>query len=486
MPQDATTALRHAVPTLVAAAAAMPREIELAEDRARLEGAAARGYFFPDEEELVRLRYAQYLALRGAMVETLSGLEAHVGRHAVDLPGWRHRLPVFATAFAAACILDRADRYLVGLASECSVVWKKLDEEDRANGIPRKTFTRIYKQHSHPRTLTRLVLALEFYRRQRDEIRALAADPVVGPVVSLLLDEEPWMDGRVRRAVRRRAAYRWFSFLRRHRSAWKKVLFGIFEVSGRTVADLRVPGVKRRGEPKRVDAAAQQELQQLLEPGDVVVTRHDDALSNLFLPGFWPHVALFLGQNQNGEALAEPNSPSPIAGPCFLEAKADGVRVRPYEETLQVDALLVLRPPLQPADVRKALERALSHAGKGYDFLFDFRTADRLVCTEVAYRGYHGIGPVAFELREVGGRLCLPAEEFISQAMSCGFELVAAVGLGGREASTAGGREACTAGGGGRFDAPGGPPAKRASRVLVGAAARQAFEQCGAGSQAAV
>ena len=52
-----------------------------------------------------------------------------------------------------------------------------------------------------------------------------------------------------------------------------------------------------------------------------------------------------------------------------------------------------------------------------------------MVCTEVIYRGFHGIGPVKFHLEEVGGRLCLPAEELLDQAMECGFRIIATAGL---------------------------------------------------------
>jgi hypothetical protein len=123
--------------------------------------------------------------------------------------------------------------------------------------------------------------------------------------------------------------------------------------------------------------------------------------------------------------------PKDETGAWFLESKKDGVKVRPAGETLAVDALVVLRPPLGGEELGTALRRSLGHRGKPYDFLFDFRTADRLVCTEVVYRGFHGIGPVRFGLRDVGGRLCLPAEEFLDQALDCGFQLVLTAGLAG-------------------------------------------------------
>jgi hypothetical protein len=54
-----------------------------------------------------------------------------------------------------------------------------------------------------------------------------------------------------------------------------------------------------------------------------------------------------------------------------------------------------------------------------------------MVCTEVIYRGFHGTGPVRFHLKEVGGRLCLPAEEFLDQAMDGGFRIIVTGGLRG-------------------------------------------------------
>jgi len=413
---------------MLAASGALPAHEELAAELACVAAASERGYFLPDEDEFIRLRYSQYLGLRAAMLETLAEMAEAAGRDAVE---WRNRLPVFAAAFAAACVLVRADRYLVELAAGRPVVWKKLDEEDLRAGIPRKTFTGIYKAVSDPVNLQRFLLAADFYQKHREEIRSLARDPLLGPVVGLLSEEEPRIERRRRDALKRLVSYRWFSFLRRNRSAWKQVMFGLFEVSGRAVAELRQPGVKPPGAPKRIGGDLRMEILEQLRPGDVFVTRHDDALSNLFLPGFWPHAALYLGTDEDLAGMGIPIPTEEGEGPWFLESKKDGVRIRPAAETMAVDALVVLRSPLEAGKTMEAIGRAVCHVGKPYDFLFDFRTADRLVCTEVIYRGFHGIGPVSFHLEEVGGRLCLPAEEFLNQAMGCGFQIIACAGLAG-------------------------------------------------------
>ncbi len=413
---------------VLAAAAAMPERGDLAAELERVEAAAARGYFLPDEEELIRARYWQYLGLRAALLGTLEELASLAGRDALE---WRDRLPVFATAFAAACVLMRKDRFLVDLAATRPVVWKKLDEEDPRSGIPRKTFTAVYRSVSDPANGRRFLEAADFYQKQRGAIRALGEDPRMGPVVDLLSAEEPWIERRRRDVMKRVVSYRWFSFLRRNRSAWKQVMAGLFEASGRAVAELRQPGIKAAGAPKRITAELQHAVLQKARPGDVFVTRHDDALSNLFLPGFWPHAALYLGSAAEMERLGIRPPAGEVGGIWFLEAKKDGVLIRPAGETLQVDAFVVLRPPLEGGELADGLLRAASHVGKPYDFLFDFRTADRMVCTEVVYRGFHGVGPVRFHLEEVGGRLCLPAEDMLNQAMDCGFRIIASAGLNG-------------------------------------------------------
>ncbi len=58
----------------------------------------------------------------------------------------------------------------------------------------------------------------------------------------------------------------------------------------------------------------------------------------------------------------------------------------------------------------------MSYGGKRYDFVFDFRQADRLVRTEVVYRSYQAGAGVPFELEEHAGRLCLSAEFLMNQA----------------------------------------------------------------------
>ena len=47
---------------------------------------------------------------------------------------------------------------------------------------------------------------------------------------------------------------------------------------------------------RSVNAQIRNDLAEILKPGDVLITRHDLVLTNLFLPGYWPHAALYIGK----------------------------------------------------------------------------------------------------------------------------------------------------------------------------------------------
>lgn len=383
-----------------------------------------RGYFTPSEDEQIRSAYATYLATRASLIDVVAALEPECRSAADD---WRLRRPAFAVTLAAAALLAQGSRRALSLGKQSRLLRKKLDEPDPHRGVPAKTFARLYQAATTPHRLAKLYEALVWFRENRAAFDSSTDFPELREILTLL-DSNPAAGLSPRLLLRDRLRYRWFSFRRRNHSAWKKSVFELFRFSGSMIADLRQPGVKPEA-AKRVTRELSDSILRLARPGDIFITRHDDALSNLFLPGFWPHAALFLGseaqRREHGIFLG------PVTDPArFLEAKKDGVLLRPADDTLAVDALIVLRPPLGCPEIAAALDQALSHTGKLYDFVFDFRTSDRLACTEVIYRTYHDCGTLQFQLKEVSGRLCLPAEELINQALDQGFKVVLACGIG--------------------------------------------------------
>ncbi|MFK7960710.1 MAG: YiiX/YebB-like N1pC/P60 family cysteine hydrolase [Phycisphaerales bacterium] len=445
--------------------------------------AAERGWFRPEEAALLRRRYAIYLTARnalhgvihecrprtwwvlheagdprrteGALATGGGAVERGVpGEHAIpvgrDLPGERdipgvhgglveHAIPGdvpdpfmvrFAIAWTGACMLVRAARELVETFGVHPVVRRKLDEPSAELRIPRGCYRRIRRSLTHPLNAWRLAAGLRLADQQRDRLNAALALPELSPVAGFLAGAEPATRLSARRYVLSRLRYRGWSVARRGRSALRQGLFSAMRTSGSLVADLAVPGRRR---PLRADV--RREVIDALEPGDVLVTRHEAAVSNFFLPGTWPHAALHLGPREwleeaKGDAAIPPGPHLRWREPNrVLEARKDGVRLRALDDTLSVDAVVVLRPHLGADERADGLVRALAHEGKPYNFDFDFFNDDRLVCTEVVFRAYDGLGSLRFRLTERFGRPTLSAEDLVTAAVrEAGFDLVLVAG----------------------------------------------------------
>ena len=179
-----------------------------------------------------------------------------------------------------------------------------------------------------------------------------------------------------------------------------------------------------------------EEMRSHLEPGDVLLERRNWYLSNVGIPGFWPHAALYLGTYE--ECAAFFDTPEvrdylathgwqsvaeafEAAHPTFqkifqqnnrevLEAKAEGVLLTRLLESACADYVAAIRPNLSRLERFKALLIAVHHYGKPYDYSFDFVTDSALVCSELIYKTYKSFLPLP--LTSFAGHLIVPATSF--------------------------------------------------------------------------
>ncbi len=224
--------------------------------------------------------------------------------------------------------------------------------------------------------------------------------------------------------------------------AWFPIQSGVAEWMGDTK-------VYRRGKCL-ITQEQLHELQPKLQPGDVLLIRHDWYLSNIGLPGFWPHAALYIGTPQerttyfnDGETSSWVRSQKVASGsfedllrlrsgsayeqslvakenklPRILEAISEGVSLTALEQAADADSVVVLRPRLSKVEKATAIARAFHYAGRPYDFNFDFRTDSELVCTELVFKAYEpaqAMRGLRFPLVEMLGRPVLPANEIARQ-----------------------------------------------------------------------
>jgi hypothetical protein len=215
-------------------------------------------------------------------------------------------------------------------------------------------------------------------------------------------------------------------------AAWFPMQKGVSEWMGDTK-------VRRKGNhlisAKQIDAMGKR-----LQPGDILFERHEWYLSNLGLPGFWTHVAFFVGTaderrayfndlevrewvkglgvaDGDFESLLRQRYPSAYSSSTIqkedkhpariLEAISEGVSFTSLEYTGSADSIGVIRPRLSKREKAQAIMRAFHYSGRPYDFNFDFQTDSALVCSELIFKAYEpggGMQGLRFPVSEVLGR----------------------------------------------------------------------------------
>ena len=408
-------------------------------EHASIEKAIARGYFLPEEDDHLWSLISRYLTIRGGFWEIIEDMSSHFSdniENVTTLDDWRH----FLLGYAASCQAVRMARILIDDLAKHRLVQRKINEGSPQNRIPRKVFTSIYRSLSDTDNAIKIQYMMNLVEANREFINTLSDDKYVSEIVKNLEQLESTLNPSQLSFLKLRMRYLWHALTRRFAVTKQITSFFILENAGRVIADIGI------AESSRITAEIQAELEKILQPGDVMITRHDFVASNLFLPGYWPHAALYIGSEDERKALdidIDKEIAERWSGEVkTLEAQKDGVLFRSLNETLEVDEVIILRPDLSREELAKALSRICVHEGKGYNFDFDFFRSDQLVCTEVIYRAYDGLGDIKFNLVERVGRLSLSAEDILDMAVQKrGFNVVAAVGFEGCRTQVITGKE---------------------------------------------
>lgn len=402
--------MSDAIAGLIVAATQLEED---APSAAQLAAIVARGEFRPAEDEAIGFWFARFLTTRENLWAIIEEIRAVLDRP-VPIVGTQKELRMFLVGYAAVCLLVRIDRLLLKVADH-SLVQRKLNEAFPEYRIPRKQFTTIYSGFVDQSNVLAIRDAMQFARKHRRELSQLQDDPDVGYIARQLPELEAALNPSAISHLKRAVRYVSHKWRRRGVAGAEKTFATVLEGFGRAASEFC------ERDNKRVTAAVLASIQAFLEPGDVIVTRHAKALTNLFFPGFWPHAALYVGTVEQriaaGISVESDKAERWIGDIAVLEAQKDGVRLRPLAETLSVDAFVILRPNLKRPTIAQAIQRSMLHEGKKYNFDFDFFNSDRVVCTEVIYRAYDGLEDLEFPLFERAGRKTLSAEDLLDFAL---------------------------------------------------------------------
>ncbi len=396
---------------------------ELKIEAQRLSGtvqARDRAYFTPSEEEQTKALFISYLQTRAALLDLVFSLHDYVESSPEE------EYEAFVVGYAGAILLVDAARFMVESYGDSDVIVRKLNEADSRFRIEPGTFDEIRRSMTDPLNAWRLYQANSYFDEHESHVRQIANQRQWHAVIDVV-DQ---LGARVRVSPREYAEAR--ARVRANQLvdavtelAASRLLYGLQEMFSRMASDISVSPRHASHLPPDV----RRQLDELLQPGDVLVTRKEHALTNYFLPGYWPHAALYLGDSAtltdrgfNRHAHVRNRWPEFHSLDAdeprrVLEALKDGVWLRSLTSPASSDAIAVIRPSIDEAAIIDALARALAHEGKPYDFDFDFTRSDRMVCTEVIYRTYEGVADVRFDLTRRVGRLTLSAEDLLGMAL---------------------------------------------------------------------
>ncbi len=370
-----------------------------------------RDYFLPEEGDRIRSLFGSYLAYRTALLRLLAMYSAFD-----SVPDPETRARCFMVGYASAITVFEHSSRLVNTYWENDRARTKLDEPEPSWGIREKMFTAVYRNVSSGWNIETAEEMAAYFDVHAENWRQAAIWPAT---------DFDWLEHRIQHGL---------AYVRENsvapQKAWLDLLtdrvkqdayspfYSIQSAVSTWIGDTRVSWRKPSVTIEQIEG-----IEPLLKPGDIVLERRNWYLSNGFLPGFWPHAALYVGRLEDLQKLGIADRPeirrrleeyrakaSDGHDNTVIEAVSEGVIFNSLPRSMHADYVAVLRPQLSDQEIGEAIVRAFSHTGKPYDFEFDFFTSDKLVCTEVVYRSYQGLLDFT-PLPKVMGRSTLPAVE---------------------------------------------------------------------------
>ena len=371
-----------------------------------------RSYYRQADDDEIRRMVVTFLALRDATLRSAWTYE----RHGQLAPGPDRDRAARLHAVALILSYDLAARFVAAF-EEKPLSQKKLNEAEPRWNLPSDTYDTLAAALGHRE-----------YRRLLDRALASGAWSTAEPMPE---NFRPALDAALARLASADTGWLRQKVASRANEVRDLAGGGFYRASSfvsTLVGDARLRA-PRQGRAL-ISHAQLDELRGKLRPGDILIERRNWYLSNAFLPGYWPHAALYVGTADELRALGLADDPrvakklGPFAAPdalghahAVIEATSEGVIFTSAEHSIgEADGVAVLRPRVDDAARREIIARAFDHSGKPYDFDFDFFSADKLVCTEVVYRAT--AGHVDLPLVEVLGRRTLPALEVVRYALT--------------------------------------------------------------------
>lgn len=322
---------------------------------------------------------------------------------------------------------------------------KKLDDANESLGIPGGIYSLIKWNTIHVEDVSALYAGRAYMKVMQEQLQkeGLLKDPMIAGMLRRMEAQYAYIKDHLDERGVEYFALNGFDIVR---DGFGKAWFPLQKGVAGFMGDTRF---RQKGRylitPEQV-----RRMEEVLEPGDIIVERRNWYLSNVGLPGFWPHAELYLGDTaklgayfDDAEVTAYFRARGPYEGYVdylerqypdkmaqyakaahdgnrrrVIEAVAEGVSMHSLEEGTLADYIGVMRPRLSKLDKALAIEQAFMYVGRPYDYDFDFLTDSTLVCSELVYKAYlpgHGKRGLSFALTEMAGRKVLSPNNIVKK-----------------------------------------------------------------------
>jgi hypothetical protein len=134
-----------------------------------------------------------------------------------------------------------------------------------------------------------------------------------------------------------------------------------------------------------------------LKKWDIVCMKSPYRLTDKFIPGYFGHVGIYLGDN------------------FFVESTQKGVKCTDFQNFAEGNIFAVIRPKAVTNNQNKRMLQVVkAQMGKNYDFNFNIESPDQLFCTELIYLVYEQI---TWKTKRIAGHFTISPDDLILEAL---------------------------------------------------------------------
>lgn len=136
------------------------------------------------------------------------------------------------------------------------------------------------------------------------------------------------------------------------------------------------------------------EVLDTIQDGDILIRGYKNYLDGYFIPGFFSHSGLYIGETKRDQSpaqlAAEQAKHYKDGKQMVIHSMAEGVFMEDVINFCRCDYLVILRSPFaqDPNNYHQVHQTALKRLGTPYDFQFDFSRYNNMSCTEFVYSCY--------------------------------------------------------------------------------------------------